>query len=312
MSSRFVLIICSNGRGHLQRSKYILAELLQFIDASRVTVISDLINEAEAGGAKIIPLANLPALDRAGLNKWEKLIQNLELAPDDVLISDNLVEPALYFDNSHIFANFFWHEEETHFQIGKSLQSEIRSSLPTSTNVYFSSLFEKPYHSLYNSRSVGLFGGRLTPGTMSEDRIKRVAFAGGKGGHLARDRFKELTRTVVDFLGPGEYFGDDYLVQPGVAPFSFALADIGSMDAIVTRAGIGMISDCLRFGMKPVFFPADDTEMELNIKSMVDKGLALTIDQFLASHLAPADLRITYNDFKAEKDFVALVFATRL
>ena len=128
MSSRFVLIICSNGRGHLQRSKYILAELLQFIDASRVTVISDLINEAEAGGAKIIPLANFPALDRAGLNNWEKLIQNLELAPDDVLISDNLVEPALYFDNSHIFANFFWHEEETHFQIGKSVRNW--SSLP--------------------------------------------------------------------------------------------------------------------------------------------------------------------------------------
>jgi len=307
-TNRIFIIICSNGKGHLQRSLYLLVEVLRYFEPSQIHVVTDKPNSVTLYGVNIIKRTNYPSVDDEGLENWHIFLASLRLSINDIIISDNLVEPALFHSNSHIFANFFWHEEKTHFEISDSFRAKIQKKLLPHTKVYYSRLFKREYHEAYNSCPVGLFG-NASPTIVGENKeIVRILFSGGRALHNGHEDLKLQVNKVIKFLGDREYYGDDYFVQPGVAQASFAHNELKQMDAIITRAGVGMLSDCLRFGIKPIIFAADDTEMASNLENLLKAGLAISLQDFLNSQYTASDLQVTYNDFNAEQEVVQMIF----
>lgn len=303
MNRRVIFFICSNGNGHATRCEHIVLTLKEVLKSFRIVFIGKF--KKKLANVEYINEFLKPSKNAQELMSWEKLVNGLNIGSDDIVISDNLVEPAVFISKSLIIANHFWHEENTHFKIEIEHRKYLKQIVAEKPRVVYSRLFHKSYHNHCNSIGVGLFGKKKTSNNQFCNE-KNVLICGGTGLYQSRDKIIKYTKDIISFLGcKKNYYGDSYLAHLGVDKFSFDASVFPKIKTIFTRATIGMLSDSLRHSIKPIIFPPDDTEMEKNTKNLIRLGLGIKLEDYLSCSKKRKDLEVDFDDFCGEKQLIS-------
>lgn len=305
-----LFLVCGNGKGHSERCRYILNALASVNPEARLTWIGPRahLDFNKFKHLKFEEKKLEPARTKLELEALVQFIANI-LRRDlvDTVISDNLAEPALLDVDLMLIANHLWHEERTHYNICPEVTAILRKSL-RDRRVIFSALFEKHYHHRHVTLKTPLYGPRLRLIEERDTRIRgrpKVLICAGTGGFKQRSTISRLSKKLIRAASNFDFFGDTYLYPELIKPFPFTRSAFGEIDAIFTRASGGMVSDSLRWGIKPVLFPPDDSEMEQNAVNLLRLGLGFCFEDAINNPDKVLNNYTDYNDFGAEIQIAA-------
>jgi UDP:flavonoid glycosyltransferase YjiC (YdhE family) len=103
----------------------------------------------------------------------------------------------------------------------------------------------------------GWFTNRTTLLPTKNKENRRVLITGG-GTKLINKQLLALTLVVISRLPNIEFFLDSKLfkmaekIETKLTKFSFSEADFASLDYIICRPGVGILTDCVRFSVPPL------------------------------------------------------------
>ncbi len=298
--------MCSNGYGHLKRVLLVAKALLKknreldinvFCKKQLIEFASREINFANPKRIHFHTDATnqeISWLVKDGITKkkykaWEQeLANNKKLKESSLIISDNHVLPLRSFDNVLLMGSFLWHDvaKKTNQEKTDIIESEIKllrekkpsmiclevmamSGVLEQTNAISVPWMTQPYTGLlYNNlerKNILITGGGTA---LINDKLAAVAI------ELAlhnREWLVYLDTKLFELVSKKN--------NSNLYKFNFTQKDFASLDAIICRPGIGILTDCAQYGI-PVFTIADGSNPEIihNAARVKELGIGFRID----------------------------------
>lgn len=296
------MIVCGNGLGHLRRAATVVSSLIQRCDTCRVDVVCarrqvkqlthwQVLKELTSGKRTTFKYLDLyprwdPAYRDRRLLTWHTSLSTLELKRYDLVISDNLVEVLYYQPETVLSGSFLWHDlyerayPETllfreYARRSKALLRDHRP--PMIANRYFAM---PAVREQTQTIEVGMLPLVSVGRSKRQNRVLDILFAGGSQREVAEAMGGYLDGLAsAGAMGPSVRLWMDRRVAkivkdlPSVHLFDYDRQDFSSVDAVVARPGMGVITDCIATGT-PLFCVYEaNPEMEHNAAVLARLGL---------------------------------------
>ncbi|MCF8494916.1 MAG: hypothetical protein K9G65_05975, partial [Rickettsiaceae bacterium] len=230
-----------------------------------------------------------------------------ELKNSDLIVSDNHVLPLNIFSNAILMGSFLWHDVTTPLSIEGQEIINFEIDLLLKLRPPLICLGDMVMPSLRNQTNLleqGWFTNRTTLLPTKNKEKKRVLITGG-GTELINKQLLALTLVVISRLPNIEFFLDSKLFEMAkknetkLSKFSFTESDFASLDFIICRPGVGILTDCVRFSVPPLVIN-DGFNREINHNStMVNElgiGMGLDINENNINEVAEKLCKVIEND----------------
>ena len=305
-------IVCSHGFGHFKRVVQVITELLQCQENVSIvmfckrkqlelignwpdiqTILSDDRVTFETTGMEHAPNWDGNDHDEEYFRWTKSLAEERHLLTSSVVVSDNYVSPLASFPNALLMGSFLWHDVmkgmaryETIASYEEALLRKITPSMMCVGDMMMPALKEMvnpipmPWFcereiSTYEKKVSGkllITGG----GTASiEDRAVQLIDA-----LVQRNRFQVL----VDSRLYARLKSDKKEMH--VSLFSFEKRDFDSLDMIVCRPGLGILTEAVKYGV-PVLSIGEQSNLEMRYNGNCIQHLEIGTD---ANEKATADI----------------------
>lgn len=300
-------LVCHNGYGHLKRVTSVVNELLKsdcqvnlFIHPDHISAIEyfDLNKNSDRLTIHSEGMSYAPDWLNSDYNadkysQWlEFLEKNETLAKSDQIISDNYVSPLATHPNTTILmGSFLWHDvlTESNKEIAGLLTQEkdlFRKQKPTMLCLKDFAMNEIDQYG--QAVKFGFF----TTESEAEKEIKTGSFhlllTGGGTGRI-NDYLLELA-SQLEQEESCKVFVDNKLnkISQGKFPvFDYSDSAFKSLDAIIARPGIGILTEAAKFHVRLVLIPEDDNkELKHNAEVVVKKQMGIKLDLNTEAELA--------------------------
>ena len=301
MSKTISFIVCSNGYGHLKRC-------LQVIDAFPIGYTINIFCKKhlliyarnEINFKKDIQvnfISNCSENEFSWIegkkvtweryNNWKSTLANShELIESDLIISDNHVLPMSLFDKVILMGSFLWHDVTlaSNKEVKEIIAYERELLLSrTSSLVCLGDMFMPSLNNQVSLLKQGWFTQRSDLPYIGSS-TKRILITGG-GTKLVNKQLLELVQILTEKHSQYEYLLDSKLFKVGqnlnsnFKLFSFSDEDFASLDFVICRPGIGILTDCVRFSI-PALVINDGFNLEINHNSKMvsELGIGIGID----------------------------------
>ena len=301
MNKTISLIVCSNGYGHLKRCLQVVDALPRGYNINFLCKEPQLLYaKKEINFNKNIQINYIPKysenefswIDEQNITwdkyeSWKRTLANSqELIESDLIISDNHVLPVSLFDNLLLMGSFLWHDVtltiNNQAQEIINYERELLHNKPTSLIC----LGDMVMPSLNNQVSLlkqGWFTQRVDIPNVGS-KTKKILITGG-GTELINKQLLNIVYLLAEKDIYYEYFLDSKLFQMGkdfnrnLNLFSFSDEDFASLDYVVCRPGIGILTDCVRFSIPAIVInDGFNHEINHNSKMVNELGIGIGID----------------------------------
>jgi UDP:flavonoid glycosyltransferase YjiC (YdhE family) len=301
MSKSISFIVCSNGYGHLKRCLQVVDALPKgytinfFCKEPQLLYAKNEINfkkDIQINFISKYSMNEFSWIEEQKItwdkyNYWKRALENSqELSKSDLIISDNHVLPVSLFDRLILMGSFLWHDVTLTANIqGQEIiahEKELLSNKPTSLIC----LGDMVMPSLNNQVSLlkqGWFTQRVDIPYVGS-KTKKILITGG-GTELINKQLLNLVYIIAKKNINYEYFLDSKLfkmnkdLNRNLKLFSFSDEDFASLDYVVCRPGIGILTDCVRFSIPSIVInDGFNQEINHNTKMVNELGIGIGID----------------------------------
>jgi hypothetical protein len=297
-------IVCSNGYGHLKRVLLVISELfrqnpgisinlfcgephlefakkeINFNSSSSINYYSDVsgneINWISPGG-----------ITENRYDNWNKGIAlNKVLQQSQLVISDNHVAPVKAFANAILMGSFLWHDvtvaqnqdEENVIRKEKEILAAKRPEMICVGAVVMDAVKTQ-------TRPVPMpWMSNKYAGRFSFIRERSVLITGG-GTELTNKLLSEICVSLHELDSNVHIYVDHKIekILPAdlerVSRFSFTDEAFSKLTLVVCRPGIGILTDCVRYGLPSVVInDGYNSEIRHNARCVSDMGIGISID----------------------------------
>jgi hypothetical protein len=226
------------------------------------------------------------------LLKWHHNLSQYGLDRYNLVVSDNLIEPLVYTNNSVLLSSFFWHRVLTcafpQNEVIEQYQSWCEKVL-ADNNVFIISnrYFMMPDIELnYKPKKIGLVGfSDLVLGRKENHGLKNILVA--LGSSTASKELKEFIIPALEKWNSKDrkiYCSSKlkpYLAEhfEGIEIFGYEKDSLVNMDCALIRAGLGTISDCVTSKVPMIFLNDKCPEINYNEKVLVKLGIGKSVHE---------------------------------
>lgn len=301
MNKIISFIVCSNGYGHLKRC-------LQVVEAFPDGVtINFLCKEPQLLYAKneinfkkdvqVNYFSKYSENEFSWINEenvtWERyqnwrqtLFSSPELRKSDLIISDNHVIPSSMFDTVLLMGSFLWHDA-TVSSIGEAkeiidYERDLLRNKPT-TLICLGDMVMPSLASQVVLLKQGWFTRRSDLPKQDSNAMKVLVTGGGT--ELINKQLLSLTLLLseqqkqIEFFLDSKLFGSGKDLNSQFKLFTFSEEDFASLDFVICRPGIGILTDCVRYSI-PAIVLNDGFNLEINhnAKRVNELGIGIGLD----------------------------------
>ncbi len=294
-------IICSNGYGHLKRVLLVVNEILKSDPTLRINLFcsTHLIimaqNEINFKASERVNYYSHLALNEISwitgelsntrYEAWVNDIKNCKVLQKSVLIiSDNHVAPLQAYSKTLLMGNFLWHDvslidtldKKIIFQHENDLLNLLHPSMLSVKDVVMPNVIAQ-------TQAVQLpwFCTRYEKG---KTVLKGAVLFTGGGTELVNRQLAEMAKAVMIDLPAFTCFVDreinKLLKHHGFKSnlFSFSDEDFETLDVVVCRPGVGILTDCVKYGITPIVINDDyNREISHNAYRVQELGIGKVI-----------------------------------
>lgn len=125
LKKRILLLPCNNGLGHIERCS-ILSNKLSKKYHCTIIISKKKLNKFKLHKNVKIKYFNLDSNLQKKKIKLSKIFIKY-LKKFELIISDNLIDPALYYDKVFLISNFFWHDIHEQYYLKKKIISKLKN-----------------------------------------------------------------------------------------------------------------------------------------------------------------------------------------
>jgi len=291
-------IICSNGYGHLKRVLSVIKHILGnsseikialFCPDSHIKIAKGEINFSDNLSSctfySVLSKNELNWIVDGGVTKnkfdnWKLDIQtNTILQKSHLIISDNHITPLTIFSNVKLMGSFLWDDVSNlnSQESQKVIEEEIGCLTKHKPDIFCLRYFAMPSVFKYaNPIELPWFCEKYY-GCEGSKR-ESILITGG-GTALLNFQLSKLVEKIIA-IGIGEtIFLDSKLYnllcenkQLNIKKFSFSDQDFFALKAIICRPGIGILTDCVKFGIPPIVIN-DGFNKEIDYNSLIVEEL---------------------------------------
>jgi hypothetical protein len=268
---RIGIVPSLNGYGHLRRCLSIARQLK--IRGFRVTVIWDT-RIGLPKWAKVFALENYIEFDfvlsplfldgpyvRRDLSDTGGEVCRLK--GFDCLIADTVTWPLRDQDKSVLLAQFTW--DIYNGRVNRMHPNfEFSTTLPDSTNIFSMSLFIwEEMRQLKNLTEIPVLD-YWNLSLVRYPRSKTIVYSPSGVRNLTSEQLAKLVQTQIEVVRGLENFVRISKERPL---------------AVVCRAGLGALTECLSLKSMPLFIPDPDLEINRNMSITIERGVGLLLDE---------------------------------
>lgn len=322
MRSKIACVVCGNGLGHLKRTieamrvfiqTYPHYEVMFFIEPSHQGYLKQLANFPH--GVQVLSLPLKWSLDEqyytdgSPFEQTYHALAQVDFSCFDFIYSDNLVEPVCFHPRVILGGSFLWHDVllqaypqspsvQTYFaQMDELLQTHQPSMLANEQ-------FAMPYLSTRtNVKPIGLV--HFAKGVIRErpfqDLPQSILLALGNnpsaGGLLKQitDDLLRLQQAGITLLAEASW--QEALSLYEIKSRSFDFHDgWEEVDLVITRAGMGTISDCIAMRIPMLTVAESNPEIQHNQAILHHAQIALSLSEFIPTALQDYGLQASHFD----------------
>jgi hypothetical protein len=288
-SPRLCVVVCANGLGHFRRSIRVVDALHTQLDELEVEIYAEQWQVERARGWSVLArlqeessvrfhcgaMHGSPQWDRGGWTArdyfgWVEAIGREEpVQNSDIVLSDNLVGVLRARPDAILMGSFLWHdvlraEGPDGPRIAAFEEKLLAEALPPMLCV--GDMVMPEVERLTRAVRLPWFceagAGRTSPSWP----LRRVLLSGGAtdsvspGLHALAALL--LQRSDLTLLMPERLISADLLSSGRVEPFDFSAGAFGACDLVIGRPGIGLLTDCVGFGI-PILALGDEENIEI-------------------------------------------------
>jgi hypothetical protein len=218
---------------------------------------------------------------------WKQiLLSSPELSTSELIISDNHVLPLSLFDRVLLMGSFLWHDA-TVPSTGEAkeiiaYERELLRSKPSSLIC----LGDMVMPSLANQVSLlkqGWFTQRSDLPKKGSNGLKVLVTGGGT--ELINKQLLSLTLLLseqhrhIEFFLDSKLYGSGKNLNSQFNLFSFSEDDFASLDFVICRPGIGILTDCVRYSIPAIVLnDGFNHEINHNAKRVNELGIGIGLD----------------------------------
>jgi hypothetical protein len=244
-------------------------------------------------------------------NAWKKILESSsELINSHLVVSDNHVLPGSLFNNVIFMGSFLWHDSTTSKdkQVNEIISHEkfILSTKPFSL-LCVSDMVMPSLSNQVCKLDQGWFTARKEF-IKKQGPLKKILITGG-GTELMNNQLAELL-FCLNNLNPKSIFYLDHKLylhalklSHGFRLFNFTEEEFESLDIIICRPGIGILTDCIRYSV-PCIAMNDSFNREINhnMTRVNELGIGMGFD---FNDLPIIDLATLINNFINNSEFIS-------
>jgi len=291
-------IICSNGYGHLKRVLSVIKHILNY--GSEIKIALFCADSHIRIAKKEINFANnlffckfYSELSKNELNwivdggvtknkfdNWKLDIQtNSILQKSHLIISDNHITPLTVFPNVKLMGSFLW-DDVSHLNSQESqkvIEEEIGCLKKHRPDMFCLKYFAMP--SIFQYANPIELPWYCEKYYGSEGSKRESILITGGGTALLNFHLSKLVEKIIAIGISETIFLDSKLYdllcenkELNIKKFSFSDQDFFALKAIICRPGIGILTDCVKFGIPPIVIN-DGFNNEIDYNSMMVQKL---------------------------------------
>ncbi len=300
-------IVCSNGYGHLKRVLLVVTELIKkkpelpitlFCPPTHIELAKQEINFANNSLITYESSISLNEInwlreETITLERYERWSDDLKnssiLRRSKLVVSDNNVAPLGVFKNSVLMGSFLWPDVVTfhNSEVEAIVESELTTLQKNKPVMLCVKSMAMPAV-IENTNSIGLpwFCERYVS-HMLENNKKSILITGG-GTALVNETLASVAIELAKIREDIQIWVDakiwKLLQQFGmnsIKEFGFSDEDFASLTSIVCRPGIGILTDCMRYGIPPyVINDGFNKEINNNAQRVESIGIGKATNSF--------------------------------
>lgn len=317
-------IVCSNGYGHLKRVLSVVKNILRINDKIDIVIFcpDSHINFAKGEinfvgvGARCsfnsdVSTSELNWTSSGGVSlakfvKWQnELSSHPVLIQSNLIVSDNHVTPVTIFENVKLMGSFIW-DDVVNFRnkdVNKIKDVEFFFLDKRKPEMYCLNDFAMPAV-VEKTSSVQLpwFCERFEAKDKSEE--KSILVTGG-GTALTNAYLFNVTLNLLELGVHDIIYLDSMLFElmsgisdKRIRKFTFTDLDFFNLKAIVCRPGIGILTDCIKYGIPPIVID-DGFNLEIshnaNTINRLELGKSFNISENTILQVSNEIIRILNN-----------------
>ena len=271
-------IVCSNGYGHLKRVIAVVTNILKLSDKIDVVVFcsgknmkiaQEEINffglDARCTYCTDLSYNELDWISKDGVSftkfiNWQtELSSHPILITSDLVISDNHITPITVFENVKLMGSFIWSDvvNYSNNDVEKIKEIEFLFLQKRKPEMYCLNSFAMP--ALIKNTIAVQLPWFCEPFEINEKPKESGILISGGGTALINDHLSKVALNLIKLGFQENIYLDSKLYEliGGVADrrirkFSFSNLDFFNLKAIVCRPGIGILTDCVKYGLPPI------------------------------------------------------------
>lgn len=301
-------VICGNGYGHLKRTLSIVEHLHQVRPDVAITLYVD--HQHHAKIARRASFAHIESLhlplkwftsghayaDGAVFKATRQTLATLPLTDYDLVYTDNLVEPLFTTQQVVLGSSFLWHDVlhsaypevptiQHYYDTIENLLDAHRQ--PMLANRYF----QMPHLSTVTEViPIGMIS-FVEPDGVPHTPPHNILLAPGNSSAvpelltLITPDLRRLVEQGYTLKAGAEW--QSYLFDLGVPSTAHDFGSFAGVDAVITRAGIGSVSDCITSRLPMLLIPDSNPEIRYNQSVIKASGLGFDLVDFETFDISP-------------------------
>ena len=323
MRSKIACVVCGNGLGHLKRTIEAMRVFIQtyphyavtfFIEPSHQGYLKQLANFPH--GVQVLTLPLKWSLDEqyytdgSPFEQTYRTLSGVDFSAFDFIYSDNLLEPLIFHPHVILGGSFLWHDvllqayphlpsiQSYFIQMDKLLRTHHPPMLANER-------FAMPYlYAVTDHKPIGLvhFANGVVKERDFHQMPQSILLALGNnpsaGGLLEQiiDDLLRVQQAHISLLAEPSW--EVALAVYGLHSQSFHFDNDGweKVDVVITRAGMGTISDCIAMRVPMLTVTELNPEIQHNQAILHHAKVALPLSEFIPSALHDYDLQPSHFD----------------